>query len=345
MAYDDDLFEWNKDGRLNELTLARKSLEIDEEMKVVHFALEYVNMGNNPYEYFRSKINKAFEDEARLLDLDEGETVEYIEREDDTLYSIVGSLDEHVIPAPELEQDEEGYELCLNDSEYFKYKTNDDGTVTITGYSCEWLGNKLVIPAKLDDKEVYAVKVLEPLAGVTCVEIEQGVSEIIGAFKDWPDLNRVIMHDGLVSISEDAFVGTNITSVELPSSIMHLHDYFFKNYPVGNVGSFYPNITTLNAIYSESDIVTIIIPGTVNIVDVNAFKDCKNLTTVFIQEGTTEIKANAFTGCNSLQAIALPASLTHIDLEAIPKSVMLVGAAGTYAESFAKDNGYVYAVQ
>lgn len=110
------------------------------------------------------------------------------------------------------------------------------------------------------------------------------------------------------------------------------------------------------------------IPADVNKIAEGAFGNCQKLTSVTIPEGVTEIPENAFTCCTSLAEVKLPSTLktigkwgfeatalTSID---IPESVTTIDAhafessslkninstAGSYAETFAKENGYTFKV-
>lgn len=56
-----------------------------------------------------------------------------------------------------------------------------------------------------------------------------------------------------------------------------------------------------------------------------AFTNCKNMTSILIPESVTEIRELAFDGCEKLTTI--------------------YGKAGSYAETYAKDNGYTFVTQ
>ena len=75
----------------------------------------------------------------------------------------------------------------------------------------------------------------------------------------------------------------------------------------------------------------------------NAFNSCKSLKTVTLPDSVKEIRASAFWGCTSLESIIIPASVTSIDKDAFKKCTSLKeiqGYKGSYAETFAKANGY-----
>lgn len=108
------------------------------------------------------------------------------------------------------------------------------------------------------------------------------------------------------------------------------------------------------------------VPADVNTIGGGAFAHSTKLTSVTISEGVTDIPENAFTYCTSLAEVKLPSTLKTIGkwgFEAcaftsldIPESVTSIdthafdstplktisGIAGSYAETFAKENGYTF---
>lgn len=108
------------------------------------------------------------------------------------------------------------------------------------------------------------------------------------------------------------------------------------------------------------------IPADVNKIAEGAFGNCQKLTAVSIPEGVTYIPENAFSYCTALAEVKLPSTLKTIDkwgFEAcaftsidIPENVTAIdahafdstplktinGVEGSYAETFAKENGYSF---
>jgi hypothetical protein len=79
-----------------------------------------------------------------------------------------------------------------------------------------------------------------------------------------------------------------------------------------------------------------------------AFSACRSLTNIVIPEGVTDILA-AFFDCRSLEHITIPASVTNISdsafdiyAPAYPVNPVIHGYAGSYAETWAADNGYTF---
>ena len=75
-----------------------------------------------------------------------------------------------------------------------------------------------------------------------------------------------------------------------------------------------------------------------------AFDGCSSLTGIQLPKGLTTIGTWAFDGCSSLTGIQLPKGLTTIGQSAFYgcKSLTLVVVKGSYAETYAKENGLKY---
>lgn len=65
--------------------------------------------------------------------------------------------------------------------------------------------------------------------------------------------------------------------------------------------------------FSLSNISSIDIPDSVNVIEAGAFQRCENMTRVKIPEGITQIKNSTFSKCYSLAEVILPESLVSID--------------------------------
>ena len=87
---------------------------------------------------------------------------------------------------------------------------------------------------------------------------------------------------------------------------------------------------------------TLAISGETEIIDAKAFKDSEKFAVVIIKDGVKEIREEAFAGCKSLAMITIPESVTKIAKNAIPKTVVIYGDKGTYAETYAKENSMIF---
>lgn len=137
------------------------------------------------------------------------------------------------------------------------------------------------------------------------------------------------------------------------------------------------NFKSVDGVVFSKDIKTIVaypvaksgrynIPADVSKIVEGAFGYCTKLTSVTIPEGVADIPENAFTYCTSLAEVKLPSTLktigkwgfeacafTSIDIPAGVTSIdahafdstplkTINGTIGSYAETFAKENGYAF---
>ncbi len=91
---------------------------------------------------------------------------------------------------------------------------------------------------------------------------------------------------------------------------------------------------------NNSTVKSVVIPETVTAIGAYAFSGCTNLEAVSIPDSVTAIKAATFYGCTNLRKVEIPASVTRIAPNAfVGSSAVIVGEKGSYAESFASENG------
>ena len=109
-------------------------------------------------------------------------------------------------------------------------------------------------------------------------------------FDNSSQIRKVVIEDGVTSISSCAFWKCGVLSVVIPSSVTQIG----------------------NSAFRESSIISVIIPSSVKTIGDNAFQQCQNLSSVTVSEGVETINQNAFRACASLTAITLPASIGEV---------------------------------
>lgn len=111
----------------------------------------------------------------------------------------------------------------------------------------------------------------------------------------WNDATgNVIVDNGTVSISSDAFNGSNASKITLPESLVNISN---------------------NAFYGSTSLREINIPNSVTQIGSSAFQNCTALTTVnidTINSGLNSLGNNAFYKCRSLKELRLPYNLKSI---------------------------------
>ena len=101
----------------------------------------------------------------------------------------------------------------------------------------------------------------------------------------------IVIPSTVTTIGDNAFRGTNITSINIPNSVRI----------IGN-----------NAFAGCNNLTSVTIPNSVTSLGSSAFEGCKGLTSVIIGSGVTSIGGNAFKGCTSLTSVTIPSSVASM---------------------------------
>ena len=183
---------------------------------------------------------------------------------------------------------------------------NDDGTVTITGYS----GNASIlnIPETIDGKTVTSIgnNAFQNKTGIRMVNIPDTVTSIgASSFFGCVSLSSVHFSGNLTEIATQAFRGcTSLQSANLPEGLLYLGRT--ADSAVGAGAAFY-GCSSLESVY---------IPATLDDVGNNYnggdFENCANLDNVVFGDGISKIPRNLFAGCQGLTHIEIPDTVTSI---------------------------------
>ena len=191
----------------------------------------------------------------------------------------------------------------------FSTGTLSDGTLMITGFTN-------------NDETVTDVRIPGAIGGVPVTSIGSY------AFLNCSSLTSIDIPDGVTSIGGSAFSGcSNLTSVNIPDGVTKIGARAFR---------------------SCTSLAGINIPDGVTNIDEEAFYECASLTSVNIPDGVTKIGDKAFRSCASLTSINIPDSVTSIGYDVFYKcseSLVIYGKAGSYAESYAKENGLTFSTE
>lgn len=147
---------------------------------------------------------------------------------------------------------------------------------------------------------------------------------------------KTVIPKSVKGIEDDAFNGCNgLTSIIIPKGVTS----------IGN-----------STFWDCSSLTSVTIPIGVTDIGSYAFGNCSSLTSVTIPEGVTNIPAGTFYGCSDLTSITIPKSVKNIAYATIDaceielegafdgcdKLTTIKGKKGSYAESYAKENGYKF---
>jgi len=108
------------------------------------------------------------------------------------------------------------------------------------------------------------------------------------------------------------------------------------------------NDVTTGVILQPIDTTNVLrLPSGLTKIEAEAFNNLQNVKSVIIPDGVTFIGKDAFTECYNLRTVQMPNSSTQISIDSdafIKENVTIYGYAGSFAETWAKQNGisFVY---
>lgn len=166
------------------------------------------------------------------------------------------------------------------DSSDFTYKTDTtSGYYVLTKHSLLSKGKKLVIG---DDVERIG-KWTFCDCNLKSVEIPGNVKTIAShAFRSCNNLERVVLHNGVTTITYAFDYCCSIKSIVIPDSVT-------------SVGSF--------TFFGCDNLVRVVLGNSVTEIDAYVFENCESLSHIIIPKSVTSINNTAFDGCSSLSDI------------------------------------------
>lgn len=240
----------------------------------------------------------------------------------------------------------------------------------------------LTIPGSLID---IGIKAFSSCGALQSVNISEGVKNIGAcAFSNCSGLTTVIIPNSVTAIADDGFENSGSYSLKgattfyvksgsfaetwaKKAQVNYNTDFTLDNNGgvlngaqtalltyVGNKEK-YEVPASVNAVDDmafafHSELKSVIIPQSVTSIGTYTFAMCQSLTDIVLPEGITSIGEGAFYNCTSLKRVTIPSSVTSIGNGAFTDdngnlSITVYGTAGSYAETWAKNNGYTFIAQ
>ena len=215
----------------------------------------------------------------------------------------------------------------------WEYKTEDDGTLTITGY--KGTATEVVIPNSIDGVRVKSIyNNYDPIWDssicngdeywvgssryvsqntITSIIISYGIEKIgDSVFRCSTELKNVSIPNSVTSI-DGAFEGcTSLTNITIPDSVTSIDGAFSGCTSLTSIDI--PNsVTNISVAFQGcTGLTNITIPNSVTNMSV-AFQGCTGLTNITIPDSVTNIESDAFYDCTSLTNVTIPNTVTSIE--------------------------------
>lgn len=164
------------------------------------------------------------------------------------------------------------------------------------------------------------------------------------AFMNCDALKEILLPDSIESIGDGAFRDCEtLTTIKIPNSEMTLGSNVFYNCDSLAAITIPDSVTSIgSSIFYDCDALTDVTLGTgITSIPSSAFEHCDVLQSIVLPYRTATVGANAFKNCVALTEITIPRATTSIDATVFsyPSKMTVYGVAGTYAETFANEQG------
>jgi hypothetical protein len=219
-----------------------------------------------------------------------------------------------------------------------------DGTVQITGYSGKDIPD-LILPDTVGGKKVSSIAGFMKHDELKSIVIPDTVTAICDStFESCKNLETVQLSSNLQLIGQYAFDNCYaLKNITIPDTVTGIGDLAFGGAAITKV-TIPSGLTELTGAFATSRLEEITIPGNVKTIDERAFEDMSALKKVTIEEGVETIGKLAFDNAPVLTEVVLPSSVTAIGENAFldDDNAIIIVPAGSYAESYVKENGVPY---
>jgi len=182
----------------------------------------------------------------------------------------------------------------------------------IGGNAVTAIGDRAFAVEEMDESEgyYYPPDYHEP---TTMIIVSEGITTIGENAFAGTDIFTVKLPSSVKNIGAGAFAASNIYKIELPKNITEIADRAFLNCVNLRAITLGENITHIGKkSFQGSGLVSITIPEGVKVISEDAFWDCPNLQSVDLPKSVIKIEAKAFADCPNLRKINLHAQDTDI---------------------------------
>ena len=159
---------------------------------------------------------------------------------------------------------------------------------------------------------------------------------------------KITLDEGTLGIADNAFEGSSITSIIIPTSVINIGSEAFRSSRLVSITI--PNSVIKlghHAFYSCSQLASVTISNSLKEIESDSFAFCVKLSSVTIPKSVISIGYMAFWQCIELKTITIPNSVTSIDLRAfsgtawednLPNGLVYVGKVAYKFKGSMPDN-------
>ena len=209
------------------------------------------------------------------------------------------------------------------------------------------------------------------LKEVTLPNIRQNI--MAGMFEGCTSLEKIVLPETVTAIRSDAFEGCTalkditwskapeiiesnafrncsaLKEVTIPGTVKSIGDCAFLNCDALTTVTIPDSVTSIGEqVFYDCDALTTVKLGSgLKSIPESTFEHCDVLTNLSVPRCVTSIGNNAFKDCTKFTSVTIPRSVTSISASAFsyPAILTIYGVAGTYAETFAKENSIKFVDQ
>ncbi len=160
-------------------------------------------------------------------------------------------------------------------------------------------------------------------------------------------IKSISLDDRITELSQGVFSQTDISDIDLPSSLIEISDSAFSSCSALNYIDIPSSVTKIgNYAFSGCEkLVAVKMPDSITEIPDYCFSKCKSLSNVCLPKAVEKIGINAFENCTSLKNIDLPNSIKiisnnafyyceNLELSGLPNSLLEIGnSAFAFCES------------
>ena len=247
----------------------------------------------------------------------------------------------------------------------------EEGITGIGNYAFYWCENvkEIILPESLTH---IGMRAFDGCTSLEKIKIPEGVTSIgVNTFRDCVSLSEIILPSTLESIGDVVFAGCwSLTSIDIPEGVTSIGRDAFLYCDSLKTINLPQSLETIGdgAFASCVELVNIQLPNNLKTIGIGLFMQDMSLTEIYLPECITTINNQMFSECFGLVNIEIPKHVTTIERYAFHyaknlKSIILhenvtniheeafdlceelstiYGVKGSYAETFAIENGYMF---